>query len=105
MRYHNIVYHMARQATQDDVIPLSNPIIAKDGRQITEIPVAKGQVIMPNIAAYNRYVSRTETKPQLTPVIARLTEIWGNDAHEWNPMRFINGKIDVQYRIGMFGNL
>ena len=35
----------------------------------------------------------------------RLPEVWGVDADEWNPMRYVEGKIDPQVRLGMFGNL
>ena len=47
---------MARAAAKDDVIPLSYPIMTKNGEMISEIPVAAGQVVMTNIAVYNRYV-------------------------------------------------
>ncbi|KIP03776.1 hypothetical protein PHLGIDRAFT_31651 [Phlebiopsis gigantea 11061_1 CR5-6] len=88
LRYHNIVYHLFRVAEQDDIIPLANPIRTKTGEFITEIPVSAGQVVAPNIAVYNR-----------------LPEIWGEDAHTWNPMRHLDEKIDTQIRLGMFGNV
>ncbi|EKM52320.1 uncharacterized protein PHACADRAFT_260638 [Phanerochaete carnosa HHB-10118-sp] len=88
LRYHPIVYHLSRQASKDDVIPLAYPIMTKKGEMVSEIPVAAGQVIMPNIAVYNR-----------------LPQLWGDDAHEWNPMRFIDGHPNTQVRLGMFGNL
>lgn len=31
--------------------------------------------------------------------------MWGEDADEWNPMRFIDGHIDNEIKLGMFGNL
>ena len=55
LRYHCIVYHLNRVASEDDVIPLAYPITTSTGEVITEIPVAAGQVVMPNIAVYNRY--------------------------------------------------
>ncbi|EKM51868.1 uncharacterized protein PHACADRAFT_262256 [Phanerochaete carnosa HHB-10118-sp] len=88
LRYHCIVYHLNRMASQDDTIPLAYPIVSASGEMISEIPVAKGQIIMLNIAAYNR-----------------LPEVWGADAHEWNPMRYVEDKVDPQVRVGMYANL
>ena len=104
LRYHCIVYHLAREATRDDVIPLAYPITTEKGETISEIPVARGQVIMPNIAVYNRYVvffvcGRTDAQ-----IFSSLPQVWGDDAQEWNPMRFIDSRPATQIRIGMFGN-
>ncbi|KIP07386.1 hypothetical protein PHLGIDRAFT_19184 [Phlebiopsis gigantea 11061_1 CR5-6] len=88
LRYHNIIYHLFRVAEKDDVIPLSNPIRTKSGELITEIAIGAGQVVVPNIAVYNR-----------------LPEIWGEDAHTRNPMRHLTGNIDTQIRLGMFANV
>ncbi|KIP03775.1 hypothetical protein PHLGIDRAFT_129943 [Phlebiopsis gigantea 11061_1 CR5-6] len=88
LRFHPIVYHLIREAGKDDVIPLSQPITTETGKVITDIPVGKGQHIMINVAAYNR-----------------LPNVWGEDAQVWNPMRFIDNKVDTEIRLGMFGNL
>ncbi|GJE98388.1 cytochrome P450 [Phanerochaete sordida] len=88
LRYHPIAYLLNRMASEDDTIPLAYPIRSTKGELLSEIPITKGQAIAVNIAAYNR-----------------LPEVWGQDAHVWNPMRFIEGKADPQIRVGMFGNL
>lgn len=88
LRYHPIVYHLTRDAAKDDVLPLSNPIVTATGETISEIPIAAGQVIQVSICAYNR-----------------LKSVWGDDANDWNPMRFIETGVDQSIRIGMFGNL
>ena len=54
LRFHPIAQYLSRVAAQDDVIPLAYPIVSANGKTVTEIPVAKGQTVMPNIAAYNR---------------------------------------------------
>ena len=54
LRFHPIVYHLLREAGKDDIIPLSQPITTAKGNVLTDIPVAKGQHIMVNVAAYNR---------------------------------------------------
>nr|ADN06378.1 PAH-inducible cytochrome P450 monooxygenase PC-PAH 4 [Phanerodontia chrysosporium] len=88
LRYHPIAFHLNRMASQDDVLPLAYPVMTTAGEKVTEIPVRKGQAIMPNLAAYNR-----------------IPEIWGADAHEWNPMRYIENRTDAQVRVGMYANL
>lgn len=37
--------------------------------------------------------------------VSSLPSVWGKDADEWNPMRFIDGHIDNEIKLGMFGNL
>jgi alkylphenol/PAH-inducible cytochrome P450 monooxygenase len=34
-----------------------------------------------------------------------LPEVWGEDADEWNPMRHLEGRVNTEIRVGMFGNL
>ena len=57
MRIHPIVWLLNRMAGQDDVIPLSRPILTESGQEISAIPVRKGQNIEISIATYNRSVS------------------------------------------------
>ncbi|KAI3602247.1 cytochrome p450 [Moniliophthora roreri] len=86
MRLHPIVSTLLRQADVDDVIPLQYPIVSASGEILSEIPVVKEQRIMVSVSAYNR-----------------LKEVWGEDADEWNPSRFLDTK--RQTTLGVFGNL
>lgn len=45
---------LPRIAAEDDVIPLANPIIAKTGKIMNEIPIKKGQNIYMAVYTYNR---------------------------------------------------
>lgn len=45
-----------RIALQDTVIPLSESIITSTGKQISDISVRKGQIVVVGIASYNRFV-------------------------------------------------
>ncbi|KAG2074169.1 cytochrome P450 [Suillus decipiens] len=87
LRLHPIVPTLIREAESDDIIPLSQPIETKSGKTINEIPVSKGQGISASICTYNR-----------------LRSVWGEDADEWNPSRFLdNGR--EKSSLGVFANL
>ncbi|KAI9446009.1 cytochrome P450 [Lactarius indigo] len=87
LRLHPIVYVVPRKASRDDVIPLASPIVTKSGEQVSSIRVRKGTSIIINISVYNR-----------------LPEIWGADANEFNPERFMNIDKSKHLNIGVFGN-
>lgn len=55
---------------------------------VTEIPIKKGTTITVSICAYNR-----------------LPEVWGPDADDWNPRRFLEKPKDKQTSVGVFANL
>ncbi|KAN0129558.1 cytochrome P450 [Lactarius tabidus] len=88
MRLHPIIWILRRTAGRDDVIPLAFPVTTRSGEQISSIPVRKGTPIDILIGAYNR-----------------LPEIWGPDADEWNPDRFLNIDKTNQTTLGLFANL
>ncbi|KAJ8521421.1 hypothetical protein ONZ45_g1869 [Pleurotus djamor] len=88
LRIHPIVPALVRTAAFDDVLPLSIPIVTKGGDIVTEIPVKKGTDIVVSICAYNR-----------------LPEVWGPDADQWNPRRFLEKPTDKQTSVGVFANL
>ena len=54
LRLHPIVHTVTREATQDDVIPLSSPIVTKSGEQVSSIHVRKGTVVDVALGVYNR---------------------------------------------------
>ncbi|KAN0129576.1 cytochrome P450 [Lactarius tabidus] len=92
MRLDPISWINARIATRDDILPLAFPIITKSGKQITSIPIKKGTPIDISTAAYNR-----------------LPDIWGEDANEWNPERFLDPQREREFKeassnIGLFSN-
>ncbi|KAK0210011.1 hypothetical protein DFS33DRAFT_250589 [Desarmillaria ectypa] len=42
LRLHPIAHTLMRRAVQDDCLPLSEPIITKDGKALKDIPIPKG---------------------------------------------------------------
>ncbi|KAK0197839.1 cytochrome P450 [Armillaria mellea] len=77
LRLHPFVHTPARAAPYDDVLPLM-------GSKTLAIP--KGQTLFCSIYLYNR-----------------LPSIWGADAEEWNPTRFLDKNIPVS--LGVYANL
>ncbi|KAM5530700.1 hypothetical protein V8D89_015624 [Ganoderma adspersum] len=88
LRFHPIVFNLWREAVNDDVIPLSEPIISATGETIHAIPIRAGQWLSMSICSYNR-----------------LPQVWGDDAEEWNPDRFLDIDPTKQVRVGVFANL
>ncbi|KAF5316331.1 hypothetical protein D9619_006493 [Psilocybe cf. subviscida] len=72
MRLHPPVTNVQRTAIQDVVLPLSSPIKGLDGKEIHEIHVPKGTNVTVAILAANRN-----------------PEVWGSDAEEWKPDRWL----------------
>ncbi|KAH9929191.1 cytochrome P450 [Fomitopsis serialis] len=78
LRLYAPVPHLIRKTRQDIVMPLSTPIRGVDGTLINEIPVPEGTIVHIGILASNR-------NPAL----------WGPDAAEWKPERWLNPLPDV----------
>ncbi|GAA93662.1 hypothetical protein E5Q_00307 [Mixia osmundae IAM 14324] len=64
-----------RVASKDDVIPLAKGNVDRDGKAIEAISVKRGQEILVSISAFN-----------VDP------EVWGDDAAEFRPDRWTDGK-------------
>ena len=60
------------RSRKDAVIPLSQPVRGIDGNYISELPVAEGTTIIVGIRATNLN-----------------KELWGEDAREWKPERWM----------------
>lgn len=88
LRFHPAIYNMHKEATRDDIVPLSHPVVGTDGKPIHEIPVQKGQKIILSTAAYNRD-----------------TNVFGADAHSFNPDRWLKEGYVTKQSLGVFANL
>ncbi|KAI0631028.1 cytochrome P450 [Trametes polyzona] len=62
-----------REAFRDTVLPLSQPIRGTDGTLINHLPIPKGTNVLVGIRACNRNKA-----------------LWGEDAEEWKPERWLN---------------
>ena len=60
------------RACRDTVLPIMEPIRAVDGTVMTEIPIPKGTTVITNLPACNTSKA-----------------VWGEDAREWKPERWL----------------
>ncbi|KAG2076362.1 cytochrome P450 [Suillus decipiens] len=72
LRFHPPLGEFTRLAAADDVIPLSEPVHTESGEITDSISIAKGTLITISIAAINRSLA-----------------IWGPDAKEYKPDRWL----------------
>ncbi|KAJ3994670.1 cytochrome P450 [Lentinula boryana] len=87
LRLYPIVPNITREAQSDDVIPLEFPVTTVSGDEVFQIPVSKGQRVMLCLGMYNR-----------------LVQVWGDDADQWNPERFIKPS-KKNTTLGVYANL
>ncbi|KAJ4470157.1 cytochrome P450 [Lentinula aciculospora] len=73
LRLYAPVTSESRYALRDAVVPLSKPIIGVDGTEIREVTVPQGTTIIISLYNANRNV-----------------ELWGPDANEWKPERWLS---------------
>ncbi|KIY51555.1 cytochrome P450 [Fistulina hepatica ATCC 64428] len=72
LRLHPASPRTDRIATEDDVLPQSKPIVTRLGESISSIHIKKGQIVQIPSSVLN-------TNP----------EVWGPDAHDFKPERWI----------------
>ncbi|KAJ7083852.1 cytochrome P450 [Mycena epipterygia] len=87
-RFHPVLYHNHREAARDEVLPLSKPLVSKSGKIITELPIPKNMSLCVSAATYNRN-----------------TDVFGEDAHVFNPERWLDGTVQTTTKLGVYGNL
>ncbi|CCM04147.1 uncharacterized protein FIBRA_06309 [Fibroporia radiculosa] len=89
MRYHAPVSGTIRHSAKDNVIPLATPFVDVNGQVQDVIRIHKGCVILIPILAINK-----------------SKELWGEDADEFKPERWITGVPEaVQHIPGVWGNM
>ncbi|KAG6856726.1 hypothetical protein H0H87_001326 [Tephrocybe sp. NHM501043] len=88
LRVHAPVPSTMRTATRDDILPLGQPVTDRKGVVHDTIKITKGQTLLVPILAVNRDKS-----------------IWGEDAHEFRPERWLNVPEAASGIPGVWGNM
>ncbi|KAH9481363.1 Cytochrome P450 monooxygenase 91 [Psilocybe cubensis] len=73
LRLYAPISQLRRVARSDIILPLGSPIKGLDGKDISEIPIPSGTTIHMSILNSNRN-----------------SELWGDDADQWKPERWLN---------------
>jgi len=88
LRIHPVVVEVVRAPTQDDILPLTKPIVGTSGRVYTELPIPKGTPVTISTAGYNLNQG-----------------LWGLDAYEFRPERWFEMNEQAESPVGVYGNL
>ena len=67
-----ILFPFEISACRDTILPLSQPVRARDGRDLPELVVTRGTPVITLIQAFNTN-----------------KDLWGEDATEWKPERWL----------------
>ncbi|EIW53608.1 cytochrome P450 [Trametes versicolor FP-101664 SS1] len=88
LRIHAPVPTTMRVATKDDVIPISEPFVDRHGKVQDSIHISKGSPIIIPVLSLNR-----------------STELWGADALEFKPERWIDPPETISGIPGVWGHI
>jgi len=88
LRVHPAGIEIERVATKDDVLPLTKPIVGVSGKVYKELPVPAGTLIRISMVGYNLN-----------------KDVWGSDAREFRPERWLETSKEPETHVGVYGNL
>jgi len=88
LRLYPALFETTRRATKDDVLPLAKPLVGLSGKVYKEIPVPAGTAVFISILGYNLN-----------------KDLWGQDAYEFRPERWLDTSEKPETPFGVYGNL
>ncbi|KAF9647031.1 cytochrome P450 [Thelephora ganbajun] len=88
LRIHPPVVEIPRVAWNDDIIPLSKPVLGVSGKVYAELAIPRRTMVVVSPLGHN-----------LNPTI------WGADAYEWRPERWLETAENPKTSVGVYGNL
>jgi len=89
LRRHASAIELQRITWQDDVLPLTRPVIGRSGKTYHRLPVPKGTIVHVSMWGYNLN-----------------KDVWGPDAMEFRPERWLEASSEkTETPLGVYGNL
>ncbi|KAI1790345.1 cytochrome P450 [Ganoderma leucocontextum] len=88
LRFYPAVPHTYRQPLKDDVLPLAKPVTTRSGKVVSQVPIRAGLRLILSVCAYNRE-----------------KDVWGEDAHQFNPERWLASSGKRASSVGVYSNL
>ena len=99
---------MRRTTTQDDVLPLTKPIVSTSGRVYTELPIPKETTVTVAMSGYNlcAFVFDPLSRALIRVFFCgRNQDVWGPDAYEFRPERWFEMGEKAESPVGVHANL
>ena len=106
LRVHPISVEVSRTPIQDDIMPLSKPVVGSSGKVYAELPVPKGTPISISMLGYNLYEPTIVSSTLRSYCRFRRNEgVWGPDALQFRPERWLEMNGEMESPVGVYGNL
>lgn len=86
MRYDTVIPHLFREATRDDVIPLTAKVFCRSGNVVEHLPIPRGTQIIISDVAYHRWAC------QIPHYILNLTDVLQEQGHMGRRRRYLEAE-------------